>query len=140
MDMRLTEHFTLEEMVRSATATKRGIDNTPTAEVVDNLGALCRNVLEPARQAFGGAITVTSGYRSKALNAAVGGKANSQHLVGEAADIQVRSGLRRLWKIIRDRGVYDQLLYERSGKSVWIHVSYTRYGGNRHQAIDNYED
>lgn len=138
MDMRLTEHFTLEEMVRSATAARKGIDNTPSAEVVDNLGALCRNVLEPARQAFGGAIVVTSGYRSAALNAAVGGKSNSQHMAGEAADIQVRSGLRRLYKLIKDRGVYDQLLYERSGKSVWIHVSYTRYG-NRHMAIDNYE-
>lgn len=125
-------------MVRSTTATRRGIDNTPPADAIENLGALCRNVLEPARLAFGAPITVTSGYRSKELNAAVGGKATSQHLRGEAADIQVKRGLRKLFKIIKDRGVFDQLLYETNGKSTWIHVSYAAYG-NRHMAIDNYD-
>ena len=139
--MQLTEHFTLAEFVRSATAENKHIDNTPSPEVVDNLRALCRNVLEPARMAFGEPIYITSGYRCPALNKAVGGKPTSQHLRGEAADLQVKGvrNLKRLYNAILDHGVFDQLLYEtnKSGAK-WIHVSYTSYG-NRHQAIDNYQ-
>ncbi len=139
--MNLTEHFTLSELTRSETADRNHIDNTPSPEVVSNLRALCRNVLEPARVAFGAPIYVTSGYRCPALNAAVGGKPTSQHLRGEAADLQVQGvkNLRKLYKVIKDHGVFDQLLYEtnRTGAK-WIHVSYTSYS-NRHQAIDNYK-
>lgn len=138
--MNLTEHFTLSEFVRSETAERKHIDNTPTVEVVDNLRALCRNVLEPARVAFGAPIYVTSGYRCPALNKAVGGKPTSQHLRGEAADLQVQGikNLRKLYKVIKDHGIFDQLLFETNGTTKWIHVSYTSYG-NRRQAIDNYK-
>ena len=139
--MNLTEHFTLAEFVRSETADRKHIDNTPTPEVVSNLRALCRNVLEPARMAFGAPIYITSGYRCSALNAVVGGKPTSQHQYGEAADLQVQGvkNLRKLYNAIKSHGVFDQLLYEtnRTGAK-WIHVSYTSYG-NRHQAIDNYK-
>lgn len=137
--MKLTEHFTLSEFVRSDTATNKHIDNTPTPEVVDNLRALCRDVLEPARLAFGSPIYITSGYRCQALNKAVGGKPTSQHLRGEAADLQVRGvkNLRMLYNVIKSRGVFDQLLYESNGATKWIHVSY-KQSGNRRQAIDNY--
>ena len=138
--MKLTEHFTLSEFVRSDTATNRHIDNTPTTGAVDNLRALCRNVLEPARVAFGEPIYITSGYRCPTLNKAVGGKPTSQHLRGEEADLQVRGidNLRKLYRLIKDHGVFDQLLYESNKAGVrWIHVSY-KQGGNRRQAIDNY--
>lgn len=136
----LTEHFTLSEFVRSDTAANKHIDNTPTPEVVDNLRALCRNVLEPARVAFGSPIYITSGYRCQALNKAVGGKPTSQHLRGEAADLQVRGveNLSKLYNAIKDHGVFDQLLYESNKAGArWIHVSY-KASGNRRQAIDNY--
>lgn len=139
--MQLTEHFTLNEFVRSETATNNHIDNTPTPEVIDNLRALCRNVLEPARMAFGEPIYITSGYRCPALNKAVGGKPTSQHQYGEAADLQVQGvrNLKRLYKVIKDHGIFDQLLYETNQAGAkWIHVSYTSYG-NRRQAIDNYK-
>lgn len=138
--MQLTEHFTLAEFVRSETADRNHIDNTPSQEVIDNLRALCRNVLEPARLAFGAQIYITSGYRCQALNKAVGGKPTSQHLRGEAADLQVRGvqNLRKLYRLIRDYGVFDQLLFESNkAGSKWIHVSYKQIG-NRRQAIDNY--
>ena len=138
--MKLTEHFTIAEFVRSDTATNRNIDNTPTPEVVENLRALCRNVLEPARLAFGSPIYITSGYRCQALNKAVGGKPTSQHLRGEAADLQVRGmeNLRKLYMLIKDHGVFDQLLYESNKAGArWIHVSY-KQSGNRRQSIDNY--
>ena len=138
--MQLTEHFTLSEFVRSETAANKHIDNTPSPEVVSNLRALCRNVLESARVAFGAPIYITSGYRCLLLNAAVGGKITSQHLRGEAADLQVQGvkNLRKLYKVIKDHGVFDQLLFESNGTTKWIHVSYTSYG-NRRQAIDNYK-
>ena len=138
--MKLTEHFTLSEFVRSETADRKHIDTTPTTEAVDNLRALCRDVLEPARLAFGAPIYITSGYRCPALNKAVGGKPTSQHLRGEAADLQVRGvdNLRKLYRLIKDHGVFDQLLYESNKAGVrWIHVSY-KQSGNRLQAIDNY--
>ena len=138
--MQLTEHFTLSEFVRSETADRNHIDNTPTTEVVDNLRALCRNVLEPALLAFGSPIYITSGYRCSALNKSVGGKPTSQHLRGEAADLQVHGveNLRKLYNAIKEHGVFDQLLYESNKSGVrWIHVSY-KSNGDRRQAIDNY--
>lgn len=139
--MQLTEHFTLSEFVRSETAERKHIDNTPSPEVVENLRALCRNVLEPARMAFGAPIYITSGYRCPSLNTAVGGKPTSQHQYGEAADMQVQGvrNLKRLYRVIKDHGIFDQLLYETNQAGAkWIHVSYTSYG-NRRQAIDNYK-
>lgn len=139
--MQLTEHFTLAEFVRSETAANKHIDNTPSQEAVDNLRALCRNVLEPARVAYGEPIYITSGYRCHALNKAVGGKPTSQHLRGEAADLQVQGvrNLKCLYNAIKDHGVFDQLLFESNKAGAkWIHVSYTSYG-NRRQAIDNYK-
>lgn len=139
--MQLTEHFTLSEFVRSETAAHKHIDNTPSPEVVENLRALCRHVLEPARVAFGAPVYITSGYRCPALNKAVGGKPTSQHQYGEAADLQVQGvrNLKRLYKVIKDHGIFDQLLYETNQAGAkWIHVSYTSYG-NRRQAIDNYK-
>ena len=139
--MQLSEHFTLSAMTRSDTAELNHIDNTPSQAVIDNLHALCRNVLEPARVAFGAPIYITSGYRCPALNTAVGGKPTSQHLRGEAADLQVRGvkNLRKLYNAIKEHGVFDQLLYETNQAGAkWIHVSYTSYS-NRRQAIDNYK-
>ena len=137
--MQLSEHFTLSEMTRSDTAERNHIDNTPSQEVIENLRALCSNVLEPARVAFGAPIYITSGYRCPALNTAVGGKPTSQHLRGEAADLHVRGvkNLRKLYNAIKEHGVFDQLLYESNGATKWIHVSY-KSSGNRRQAIDSY--
>lgn len=82
----LSPHFRLIEFTRSGVATDKGIDNTPGKEEVDALRALCENILEPLRHRFG-AIYISSGYRCRRLNNAVGGVMNSQHMRGEAADI-----------------------------------------------------
>ena len=100
-DQQLTPHFKLSEFTKSSTATARKIDNTPSQEVISNLKALCQNVLEPLRAYVNESspskgdkrgsvpIIIGSGYRSPALNKAVGGVANSQHMTGEAADIHL---------------------------------------------------
>ena len=85
------KYFTIEELTRSTTARQRGIDNTPSQQVIDNLTALVNNVLDPLRQAWGKPIHVNSGYRCPALNKAVGGVPHSQHMLGEAADITAGS-------------------------------------------------
>ena len=135
--MKLTRHFDLSEFVYSETAIRKGIYNYPTNEAITNLLMLCRDVLEPAREEYGKAMIISSGYRCEELNRAVGGAKNSQHLKGLAADI-VCSEPQRLYDILA-KGKFDQLLWEHSGKTQWLHVSYNPNGKNRQQAIDNYK-
>ena len=90
--MNLSEHFTLEEMLRSETAAKKHIENRINAEEVNNLVRLCEAVLEPLRAHFGQPIRINSGFRCRALNAAVGGAANSYHTKGRAVDIPMKPG------------------------------------------------
>lgn len=136
--MKLTQHFTLEEFVYSETATRKHIDNTPSANAIRSIKALCEDVLEPAREEYGKAMIISSGYRSEQLNKAVGGAKNSQHMTGCAADI-VCSEPKRLYEILKEQGNFDQLLWEHAGKTQWLHVSYKPNGKNRQQAIDNYK-
>lgn len=135
--MKLTEHFDFEELIHSDTAKQRGIYNVPDAEQAACIALLAANVLEPSRQEYGHPIEVTSGYRSERLNKVVGGKPNSQHMRGQAADLQA-DDLERLYDIIQAQCNYDQLLLETNGKSKWIHVSYNP-DGNRGTANKNYK-
>lgn len=131
--MNLTEHFTIEEMTRSATAIALGIDNTPDAEATANLKNLCTEVLEPLRQWAGVPIIVSSGYRCPELNRAVGGTVISQHQKGEAADIRIPSITegRRYLMFILENCCFDQLIWEHDRFNThWIHVS-CRRGKNR---------
>lgn len=135
--MKLTEHFSFEELIQSETAKQRGIYNVPDAEQAACIALLAVEVLEPARQKYGHPIEVTSGYRSERLNKVIGGKQNSQHLRGQAADL-VCDDLEALYDIIHELGVYDQLLLESNGKSKWIHVSFNP-DGNRGYCNKNYK-
>lgn len=111
--MELSTHFTLQEFVTSNTAIRKGIDNTPSAEVVKNLRELCNQVLEPLREKLTKPIKVTSGYRSEKLNKLIGGAKNSQHIEGKAADIQVTGmTIEELFLFCKDNLNYDQLIQE----------------------------
>lgn len=138
LDEHLSPHFTVGEFFRSGTAIRLGIDNNPdahpregisTAEVVENLRALCTEVLEPLRRRVGRVI-VTSGYRCQELNKAVGGVWNSQHLKGEAADIFVpdTATAMRYGYILERHSAVQQLLLEPMGiqQKRWIHVGFRR--------------
>ena len=122
------KHFTLDELTRSATARRLGIDNTPTRQATANLKQLVANILDPLRETYGAPIYVNSGYRCPVLNRAVGGLASSQHLTGEAADITAgsKAGNRRLYELLRNLPV-DQAINEHN--FTWLHVSY----GPRHR-------
>ena len=141
-DTYLTPHFRLSEFTRSATAHARGIDNTPTEEIVSNLRHLCENVLEPLRQHFGQPVVISSGYRCPTLNRAVGGAKTSQHMTGEAADIRVPDSATGMkwFTWMMEHLKYDQLIKERatmSSRSFWIHVSLKAHGQQRQHVICN---
>jgi len=138
LDEHLSPHFTVGEFFRSGTAIRLGIDNNPdahpgegisTAEVLENLRALCTEVLEPLRRRVGRVI-ITSGYRCQELNKAVGGVWNSQHLKGEAADIFVpdTATAMRYGHILERHSAVQQLLLEPMGiqQKRWIHVGFRR--------------
>lgn len=119
------KHFRIEEFEASPTAESMGIDNTMPTEARRAVERLVEAVLDPLRDKFAMPIYVNSGYRSAALNAAVGGVANSQHRRGEAADITsgTREGNMRLWRLLRKmRLPVDQAINELN--YAWIHVSH----------------
>ena len=128
--MKLSKNFTLEELIRSDTAERMGIDNVPKdEEVIKNLRHLCFEILQPLRDYVGAPVHINSGYRCKALNLAVGGVKNSQHSRGEAADIRIASPKQgREWAAwIEDNCRFDQMLLERNKNgAVWLHVSCKR--------------
>ncbi|MFR9541393.1 MAG: D-Ala-D-Ala carboxypeptidase family metallohydrolase [Rikenellaceae bacterium] len=129
------KYFTIEELTRSTTATARGIDNTPTEAAKKSLQYLIENLLDPIRARYGAPISVNSGYRSMALNAAVGGVATSQHVSGEAADVTVGSkgSNRDLFELILNSGLeFDQLIDEKDYS--WIHIS-LKESRNRRQVL-----
>ena len=121
----MSKYFTLEELTRSQTAALHGYDNTPNATQKRDLLRLM-DYLDGIREEFGEAIRVTSGFRSWNVNKSVGGVKNSQHLAGQAADIVPAKSperLRELFDLIRKRGGFQQVIYERKGQSVWVHVA-----------------
>lgn len=133
----LSPHFRLSEFTLSGTALRLCIDNTPSAEVVKRLEALCVHVLEPLRRRVG-CVRVTSGYRCARLNAAVGGVARSQHLLGEAADLYVSSReMAEKWAAVLRQTPFDQLVFEPIGSKHcrWLHVSYTTRHAPRGRVI-----
>ena len=87
--MKLTENFSINELTKSQTAERKGIDNTPGTEHQENLKKLCENVLQPIRDHFEQVVSVSSGYRSPELCIAIGSKTTSQHAKGEAADFEI---------------------------------------------------
>ena len=139
--MKLSEHFKLSEFTNSSTATARGIDNTPNEQQIANLKRICEEILEPLRAFAGQPIIIGSGFRCPALNKAVGGVKNSQHMTGEAADIHLPDNATgRKWFLwMMDNLKFDQLIMEKSTPTstrYWIHVSFSRHRC-RQQVIQN---
>jgi len=128
--MNISAHFTLKEAMASHAARLRGIDNTPPADVIPRLKYVAETILEPIRARYGVPLVYDGGnswYRCKALNRAIGGAKNSQHMTGEAVDIEVR-GVSNIalahW--VKDTLPFDQLIlenYSGTPSSGWVHVS-----------------
>ena len=143
MNTPVTMHFTIEELYASATAKAKGINNKPNVQQMINLVYLAAYVLEPLRMAMGEPIKIGSGFRCQALNKAVGGVSNSQHLKGQAVDLCIDGDLKKGKKwfdYIRKNLPFDQLIWEHNSKgNYWVHVSFVfpDFGKNRKQVIEN---
>lgn len=138
--MKLGNYFWLSEMTRSQTALRRGIDNTPNNEEIENLRDLVYYVLDPIRDQFRLPVTVNSGFRCQELNKALGSKPTSQHTQGKAADIEIVTiNNLDLAKWIRDNMDFDQLILEfhtvGDPRSGWVHVSWNEKDKNRRQVL-----
>lgn len=121
-ELRLTTYFNLSEFVISQVAERHGYRNEPNDTQIKNLSYLCVNVLQPLREIIHMPIIINSGFRSFDVNIAVGGRFNSQHLEGKAADFVVPSmNLVDVFNIVLQRLSFDQLIYE---FEKWIHVSW----------------
>ena len=142
--MKLTANFSLNELTKSQTAERKGIDNTPSGDHQDNLKKLCENVLQPVRDHFEQVVSVSSGYRSPELCTAIGSKTTSQHARGEAADFEIFGvSNKELAEWIHYNTNYDQLLLEywkeSDPNSGWVHCSYSE-SNNRRQYLRAYKE
>jgi hypothetical protein len=141
--MQLSENLTLAEVIKSSTAKRLGIDNTPTEEHLNNLKLVAKNIFQPLREHFKKPINVSSGYRSKALNDATPGSSpTSQHCSGEALDLDqdgMTTGItnKMIFEYIKNNLNFDQLIWEFGTDSNpdWVHVSYESSGRQRKQIL-----
>ena len=138
--MKLSENLTLAEAIKSNTAIRKGIDNSPTKEHLHNMELVALNIFEPIRDHFMTPLYVSSMYRSAALNKAVKGSKTSQHCKGQAIDIDadIYGGCtnKEIFEFVRDNLDFDQLIWEYGTEDnpAWIHISY-KESGNRKQVL-----
>jgi len=149
--MQITQHLNLAELTRSESAKRKGIINIPTPEHLENIKNLAINIFEPIRRYFGQPIHISSGYRSKELNKAIGGAyrlvdgkyvATSQHCIGEAIDIDMDGSAneitnKQVFEYIKQHLNFDQLIWEfgTNDNPDWIHVSYRTKGKQRKEVL-----
>jgi uncharacterized protein YcbK (DUF882 family) len=127
----LSVNFSLKEFIKSDTATRKGLDNTPSPEVVANLQKLVDNIVQPLRTSYDKVVTINSGYRSPEVNASVGGSKTSDHCKGMAADIEIEGESNfDLAQHIVDTYKFTQVILEFYTQGVpdsgWVHVSYDK--------------
>ena len=145
--MKLSKNFTYEELCHSGVAERKGLRNRPKTKeeervVIENLRALCMEVLQLLRDYLEKPVVISSGYRSEEVNRMVGGVKGSQHLKGEAADIHVENTehLLKIMHFIMEETDFDQLIWEKNKAGTqWVHVSYRRNGVNKHQVLSSKE-
>jgi len=127
--MNLSKNFKLSELIKSETALRLDIDNTPNDEQIESLRLLCENILQPVREHFGKPVKISSGFRSPAVNQATGGSATSDHCKGQACDFEI-DGVPNpeLAEWIESNLKYTQLILEfytqGQPNSGWVHASF----------------
>ena len=140
--MKLTANFTLDELIKSQVAERKGINNNPSPEQIENLKALAVNILQPIRSHYNEPLQISSGFRCAELGIAIGSSVNSQHVADDnaaAADFEIPGvDNRELAKWIRSELEFDQLILEfyrdNEPTSGWIHCSYST-NNNRNQSL-----
>ena len=141
----ISKHISDREGVYSTTATRRGIDNTPDKEHLDNMKLLAEKIFEPLRKWVGGPIRINSFYRGPELNKAIGGSSKSQHCKGQAMDID-DNGCHKtnaeMYAWIKDNVEFDQMIWEfgNDDNPNWVHVSYVSPEENRNRCLKAYKE
>ena len=141
----ISKHISDREGVYSITATRRGIDNTPSEEHLDNMKLLAEKIFEPLRKWVGGPIRINSFYRGPELNKAIGGSSKSQHCKGQAMDID-DTGCHKtnaeMYAWIKDNVDFDQMIWEFGDDKNpnWVHVSYVSPEENRNRCLKAYRE
>jgi len=133
--MKISDHISMKEALRSNTAQRLGIDNMPDNDTLVTMQITAQHIFEPLRNHFNEPIYISSFYRSPELNKAIGGSAKSQHCKGEAIDIDdvySKASNADFFNYIKDKLEFDQLIWEFGDDEnpAWVHVSYN-LGKNR---------
>ena len=140
MSDRISEHISLKEGIKSHTATRLGIDNTPREIDLINMKTIAEQVFEPLRKWVGGPIAINSFYRSPQLNSAIGGSTTSQHCIGCALDLDDNYGYKtnaEMYEWICSHCNFDQIIWEFGDDKnpAWVHVSYISVDKNRNRKL-----
>jgi hypothetical protein len=141
----ISKHISYKEGVRSNTATRLGIDNTPNNEQLDNMEIVAEEVFEPLRAYVGGPIKINSFFRCPELNKAIGGSSKSQHCKGQAMDIDDTFGRMtnaEMYHFIKEHLDFDQMIWEfgDDDNPDWVHVSYVSPENNRNRCLKAYRE
>ena len=141
----ISKHVSYKEGVYSATATRRGIDNDPNDEQLDNMKRIAEKVFEPLRKYVGGPIKINSFFRSVKLNKIIGGSSKSQHCHGQAIDIDDTFKVvanSDMYNYIKNNLDFDQMIWEfgDDDNPNWVHVSYVSKEDNRNRCLKAYKE
>jgi len=141
----ISEHISYKEGVRSNTATRKGIDNTPNDEQLSCMEKIAEEVFEPLRTYVGGPIKINSFFRCPELNKAIGGSSKSQHCKGQAIDIDDTFGRctnAEMYHFIKENLDFDQMIWEfgNDDNPDWVHVSYVSSEDNRNRCLKAYKE
>ena len=141
----ISKHISDREGVYSITATRKGLDNTPTESHLSNKKELAEKVFEPLREWVGGPIRINSFYRGEELNKAIGGARSSQHCKGQAMDID-DAGCKKtnaeMYTWIKENLDFDQMIWEfgDDDNPNWVHISYVSPEDNRNRCLKAYRE
>lgn len=138
--MKISDHISYTEAIKSNTATRRGIDNTPGDYEITNMVGIAENIFEPLRKWAGGPIKINSMFRCEELNTAIGGSSRSQHCQGRAIDVDDTFGNKtnaEMFNYIKENLNFDQLIWEFGDDTNpdWVHVSYISKEENRNRIL-----
>tara|TARA_Y100000592_G_C5438434_1_gene302029 strand:- start:68 stop:523 length:456 start_codon:yes stop_codon:yes gene_type:complete len=141
----ISKHISYKEGVYSTTATRRGIDNIPNDEQLENMKLIAEKVFEPLRAYVNGPIKINSFFRCPKLNKAIGGSSKSQHCKGQAMDIDDTFGHMtnaEMYNFIKEHLDFDQMIWEfgDDDNPNWVHVSYVSPEENRHRCLKAYKE
>ena len=141
----ISKHVSLREGVFSQTATRRDLDNTPNEEQLENMKLIGEKVFEPLREWVGGPIKINSFFRGLPLNTAIGGAKSSQHMKGQAMDIDDTFGHAtnaEMYKWVKENLDFDQMIWEFGDDKNpnWVHISYVSPEKNRNRCLLAYKE